>query len=82
VFTLRDGSAHDLLVSPRMQSQAYGWLRTVVSALQWPELAAIKPGAADVEEEDATGRYQARVEPTDTGLRKVKTRIAGSSMRR
>lgn len=71
VFTLRGGSAHDLRVSSRMQIQAYGWLRTLVSALQWPDASA---DAVEIEEEDATGRYQARVERTDRGLRKVKTR--------
>jgi hypothetical protein len=71
VFTLRGGSAHDLRVSPGMQLQAYGWLRTLVSALQWPDASA---AAAEIEEEDATGQYHARLEPTESGLRKVKTR--------
>lgn len=72
VFTLRDGAVQDLRVSPRMQMQAYGWLRTLVSALQWPE--RMDSVAVKVEEEDGTGRYEARVERTKTGLRKVKTR--------
>jgi hypothetical protein len=72
VFTLTGGSVRNLQVSPRMQVQAYGWLRAVVSALQWPE--QVSAGGLQVEEEDATGRYQARVERTATGLRKTKAR--------
>jgi hypothetical protein len=79
VFTLRGGSVHDLRVSPRMQMQAYGWLRAVISALQWPE--RVDAGGVEVEEEDATGRYHARVERAATGLRKVKTRYVNLSAR-
>jgi hypothetical protein len=71
VFTLRDGVAEDLRMSRQMQLQAYGWLRTVVSALQWPE--RMPPGSMQIEEEDSTGRYQARVEQAGESLRKVKT---------
>ena len=48
-----------------------GLRRTLVSALQWPE--RFDAGSVQIEEEDSTGRYQARVEQTGTGLRKVKT---------
>jgi hypothetical protein len=72
VFTLSSGSLRNLQVSANMQLQAYGWLRAVVGALQWPQ--QVNASTLQVEEDDATGHYQARIEQTPTGLRKIKTR--------
>lgn len=69
---LRDGSRRSLRVSPGVPLQAYGWLSSVAGVLQWPE--AGRDGARTIEEKDATGVYEARIERTEGGLRKVKKR--------